>query len=52
MNNRQEIYDRICNALTEYEDGTYSDKEAVDIFYNILIEVSTKWEDVITADET
>lgn len=45
MNERQEIYDRLCGVLTLYEHGE-SDPEDL---YEMLVEIQNRWEDVITA---
>ena len=45
MDERQEIYDKLCYVLTDYEDGYVGEIE----LYNMLCTIQNKWEDVITA---
>lgn len=51
------IYDKMCNILTNYEDfvnGKGNDSEiyehAADM-YQLLVEIQSRWEDVITVQE-
>ncbi|HOF79173.1 MAG TPA: hypothetical protein PLA45_02370 [Candidatus Dojkabacteria bacterium] len=54
MKSKTEIYDRICQTLTEYEQEkknpftamAYSNK-----FYSLLVDIQNAWEDTITAQE-
>lgn len=58
MGKKQEIYDRISKALTDYEDVTsrnivepWEYQNVMDEFYNILVQVQNRWEDVITSSD-
>lgn len=54
MNERQQIYDRLCALLTGYEQsdrGTLDYIEEAEAMYDILKEIQRKWETVITKQE-
>lgn len=44
---KTQIYDALCETLTNYESGTY---DANDL-YELLVEIQNNWESVITAEE-
>ena len=44
---KNEIFDRICRALTDYEDG-YRDKEDL---YETLVVIANEWEEITGEDE-
>jgi hypothetical protein len=46
---KQEIYDKMCRLLTEYEDG--SDMVTEYELYDMLVEIQNNWESVITVQE-
>lgn len=46
MSERNEVYDKLCRILTDYEE----DRETADALYDMLVEVQNKWETVITAN--
>lgn len=41
---KQEIYDKMCRTLTDYEEGMITECE----LYEMLVEIQRHWEDVIT----
>ena len=43
---REEIYDKMCRLLTDYENG--SDMVTEYELYDMLVEIQRRWEDVIT----
>ena len=43
---KQEIYDKMCRLLTDYENG--SDMVTEYELYDMLVEIQRHWEDVIT----
>lgn len=51
---KQEIYDRLCRLLTDYEHRDENDGsilEWTDELYSMLCEIQNRWEDVITAQD-
>lgn len=53
MSERDRIYDKICFTLTEYEtDESVENRDTgwAAVFYDLLVDISTNWEMVITAD--
>ena len=54
MNERQELFDRLCRILTDYEEKApyiYGHQKAEKAFYEILTEIQNKWDTVIIAEE-
>lgn len=53
MNERNEIYDRMCRLLTDYEQIGMGDmfpaETVAEALYEMLVEIQNKWETVITA---
>lgn len=43
---REEIYDKMCRILTEYEEGRDMITECE--LYEMLVEIQRHWEDIIT----
>lgn len=43
---KEEIYDKMCRILTEYEEG--SDRVTECELYEMLVDIQRRWEDVIT----
>lgn len=41
-----EIYDKLCHILTDYETGNADEND----LYKMLIEIQNEWEPTITAD--
>ena len=48
MNERQQIYDEICNVLTLYEEH---DDDMSDLLYEMLVKIQNNWETVITVQD-
>ena len=46
---REEIYDKMCRLLTDYEDG--SDMVTEYELYDMLVKIQKNWEAVITVQE-
>lgn len=44
---RIKIYDDLSRILTEYEEGKAGEEE----LYNMLVEIQSNWEAVITAEQ-
>ena len=42
---RDQIYNTLSNALTDYEDNSFQNEESL---YNMLVEIQNRWEDTIT----
>ena len=56
MSERQQIYDKLCDVLTDYETSrTRLDLidyiDAAEVLYDMLVEIQNKWETVITSEE-
>lgn len=54
MKERQQIYDRLCAVLTNYEQTDNDNIDYIDVaetLYEMLVEIQNKWETVITAQE-
>jgi hypothetical protein len=43
---REKIYDKMCQLLTDYENG--SDMVTEYELYDMLVEIQRRWEDTIT----
>jgi hypothetical protein len=43
---REEIYDKMCKLITDYENG--SDMVTEYELYDMLVEIQRRWEDTIT----
>lgn len=54
---KKTIYDKICRLLTDYEHPEPEDIEYYDEvdweaeFYEMLVKIQNRWEDVITAED-
>lgn len=49
MEKRQEIYDELCRALTEYEEHDPERPIGADALYTLLVKIQNCWEDCITS---
>ena len=49
MNKKQQIYDEMCEVLTDYERG--SDMVTEYELYDMLVKIQNNWEAVITVQE-
>jgi hypothetical protein len=47
MDEKQKIYDELCDVLTIYEE---SDDDMSDLLYEMLCKIQNCWEDIITAE--
>lgn len=45
-NKKEEIYEKICKLLTEYENNKEKDKPTDLDFYDLLIEVQNNWNEI------
>lgn len=54
MKSKEDIYNKICNVLTGYENEKKDQFTAMSYanrFYDTLVEIQNAWEDTITAQE-
>jgi len=49
MNERQIIYDNLCNLLTLYENS--GEVNMTKLMYMMLVDIQNKWETIITAQD-
>lgn len=48
MNEKQKIYDELCQVLTIYEE---SDEDYSDLLYEMLCKIQNAWEDIVIAQD-
>lgn len=48
MNEKDKIYNELCNVLTRYEE---SDDDESELLYEMLVKIQNSWETIITVDE-
>ena len=47
LNKKEEIYEKICKLLTDYENSKEKDRPTELDFYDLLVEVQNNWDEMM-----